>query len=58
MEMKSKMMSPRAQMKLGTPSDQVQCREGLDLIFKATDDSPACVKPQTAQKLIERGWSR
>jgi len=57
MEMKSKMMSPRAQMKLGTPSDQVQCREGLDLIFKATDDSPACVKPKTAEKLIERGWA-
>jgi hypothetical protein len=26
------------------------------LLAKKSDNSPACVKPQTAFKLIERGW--
>ena len=32
------------------------CRKGLELIFKISDGSFGCVKPQTAKKLIERGW--
>jgi serpin B len=35
----------------------VECQKGLELIFKASDGSPACVKPETKQKLIERGWT-
>ena len=34
----------------------VTCKEGLQLITKAEDNSPACVKPQTAQRLVEHGW--
>ena len=26
-------------------------------MIKSEDGSPACVKPDTAQKLIERGWA-
>lgn len=33
------------------------CRPGFIKIFKY-DGSPACVKPSTAEKLIERGWTR
>lgn len=33
------------------------CREGLQKIFKSSDKSPACVKPQTIEKLIQRGWT-
>ncbi len=40
----------------GISLDEVICLEGLGLIFKSTDGSPACVKPSTAIKLIERGW--
>lgn len=32
------------------------CREGLQLIFKSTDGSSACVTSDTAEKLIIRGW--
>ncbi len=32
------------------------CKTGLELIFKASNNSPACVKPSTATKLVERGW--
>ena len=34
----------------------VTCKEGLQLITKAEDNSPACAKPQTAQRLVDRGW--
>ena len=33
------------------------CRPGFVKIFKY-DNSPACVKPSTAEKLIERGWAK
>jgi len=35
----------------------MECEEGLQLIFKFTDNSPACVKSVTKQKLIIRGWA-
>lgn len=34
----------------------VICKDGLQLIFKSTGGLPACVKPKTAEKLVERGW--
>ena len=49
-------MSPRMQVEQGIASSDVICTEGLQLIFKSSDNSPACVKPQTAEKLIQRGW--
>jgi len=32
------------------------CKEGLNLVIKASDKSPACVKPTSIYKLIERNW--
>ena len=49
--------SPKKQIKIGINPNDVTCNEGLELIFKSTDGSPACVKPKTAEKLIERGWA-
>lgn len=50
-------VSPLKQFKDGTISvSDVKCKTGFDLIIKISDDSPACVKPLTAQKLAERGW--
>jgi len=49
--------SPLYQFKVGIPANKVVCADGFVLIIKAEDDSPACVKPDTAQKLIERGWA-
>jgi len=39
-----------------SPSD-IECKDGLELIFKFSDGSPACVKPKTVEKLIQRGWA-
>ena len=47
---------PRKQIANGVPPHEVICSEGLELIFKATNGFPACVKPSTATKLVERGW--
>jgi hypothetical protein len=52
-----KLESPLKQFKSGIPINDVKCNQGLKLIFKSEDSSPACVKPDTAQKLIERGWA-
>ncbi len=49
-------MSPRAQMLAGISANQVMCKEGLNLVFKATDGSPICIKASTVYKLIETGW--
>jgi len=48
--------SPKHQIVNGVLPKDVICKEGLELIFKSTDGTPACVKPETATKLIERGW--
>ncbi len=49
-------LTPLKQFKSGVLIDGIQCRENLILIPKH-DSSPACVKPETISKLIERGWT-
>lgn len=53
---KDRPIPPFKQMKLGIPFSKIVCNEELELI-KKYDGSPSCVKPQTKQKLIERGWA-
>ncbi len=48
--------SPLMQYRLGIQAEDVKCKEGLDLILKSKSGEPVCLKPQTAQKLVERGW--
>jgi len=48
--------SPLKQIKDGINIEDVKCRETFQLIFKY-DDSPACVKPESIPKLIERRWA-
>ena len=50
------LVSPLRQFKWGILQENIQCQTNLILMFKTEDGSPACVKPQTAQKLVERGW--
>jgi hypothetical protein len=53
------MTSPslKTQIKNGISPDFLTCNEGLELIFKHRDSSPACVKPSSIAKLVERGWA-
>jgi hypothetical protein len=47
---------PLQQIRAGALVSNIQCSVNLNLIIKIKDHSPACVKPSTYQKLIERGW--
>jgi len=49
--------SLKTQIKNGISPDSIICIEGLELIFKLRDNSPACVKPSSISKLVERGWA-
>ncbi|MDE1725630.1 MAG: hypothetical protein KGH76_07035, partial [Thaumarchaeota archaeon] len=54
----SPISSPLKQSKSGVAAQDVKCNDSLQLVIKAEDGSPACVKPDTAQKLVERGWAK
>jgi len=49
------LLPPLLQMSIVDNAQEIQCREGLDLIFKENNDHPMCVKPSTAERMIERG---
>ena len=50
-------LAPLKQMQSGVSAESVVCKDGLELIFKASDGSAACVMPSTVSKLVERGWA-
>jgi len=56
--LKLSLLPPLKQLKSGISTGQFSCLQGLTLVIKSEDNSPACVKPQTAQKLVERGWAK
>ena len=43
-------------LKQDSPVNEIQCRQGYQLIIKSEDYSPACVTPTTNQTLVMRGW--
>ena len=49
------MTPPKKQVSQGIKPAAVNCKEGLVLIIKH-DGSPACVMPETAKSLEDRGW--
>lgn len=49
--------SPLKQFKSGISAQDVICKEGLQLIIKAEDNVPACVKSKSAAVLILHGWA-
>ncbi len=46
--------SPRKQMKEGVGAENVLCKAGLELVIRI-NGMPACVKPETVDKMQERG---
>ena len=48
---------PLKQIQDGTDHSDVTCTEGLELIMKVSNGQPACIKPSSVEKLIERGWA-
>lgn len=54
----SSILSPLKQFKSGIAAQNVTCKEGLQLVIKARDSSPACVQSLTAAKLVTLGWAK
>lgn len=52
-----RVLPPLQQLKSGIAIDDIQCKENLHLVIKASNNSPACVTSATREKLIERGWA-
>jgi hypothetical protein len=48
-------LSPLKQFKTEIPFDDIECKENLVLV-KKYNGFPACVKPETDPKLMQRGW--
>jgi len=51
------LLAPLKQFKLGIPNNAITCKEGL-MRFIEFNDKLICVKPQTMQKLTERGLAQ
>jgi hypothetical protein len=50
--------SPYVQLKAGTEPKDVACSTDLILVFHPDNGFPACVKPDTANILVTRGWNQ
>ena len=50
-------LPPLKQINDGIEPTRVTCTEGLELVMKLSNWNPACVKPTSVAKLIERGWA-
>ena len=48
--------SPLKQVSDGSLPEHVTCNEGLSLIIKIADGSPACVSHTSVEKLMQREW--
>jgi hypothetical protein len=48
---------PLKQIVEGIAPENVTCTEGLIIVLKASDNSPACLKPTSVEKMIQRGWA-
>jgi len=49
--------SPKQQLANGVQPNDVLCKEEFVLIQKSSNNSPACVKPESIPKLNERSWT-
>ncbi len=56
--MKEKHTSPLKQFKKGIKANDVECKEGLELLINSHSGEPACVSSTAANKLVERGWGQ
>lgn len=50
-------LPPLKLAKAGIPIDEINCKDGLKLVIKANNSSPACVKYESVDPLISRGWA-
>ena len=52
------LLPPLTLHRAGISSEDIVCRDNLELVLKASDKTPACVTSNTKAKLVERGWTK
>jgi len=57
LELDTSSYSLKQQIKEDWDTESLFCHNDQVLILKITDESPACVNPETKEKLLERGWA-
>jgi hypothetical protein len=55
--LKLSLLPPLKQLKSGISPGQFSCLQGLTVVIKSEDNSPACVKSSSILKLVARGWT-
>ena len=56
LELDTSSYSLKQQIKEGWDIESLFCHNDQVLILRITNESPACVNPETKEKLLERGW--
>ena len=51
-------LPPKQQMRWLSEPHDVQCSVELELVFKSTNGEPVCFTPESASKLVQRGWAK
>ena len=54
-DLRNAWLSPRQQMMAGINVDQIECREGLNLVIMNSNGKALCMNTTAAERLIERG---
>jgi hypothetical protein len=54
--MGSKTLPPLQQLSMGVDPHDIECREGQQLVFKASNWQPACINEPSYSILYARGW--
>lgn len=57
METVEEVASPLQQLKSGVDPHEIQCGDGLQLVFKASNFRPMCIKESSHAVLLQRGWA-
>ena len=55
-EIDTSSFSLKQQIKAGWDVESLFCHNDQVLVLKSSDQSPICVKPETPERLLERGW--
>ena len=50
-------ITPLQQHQFGVSPDRIICYNGGEVVVKASNMQPACVKPSSVDRLIEIGWA-
>ena len=51
-------LPPLKLYKAGIPSEEIHCKNHLELALKSSNGSPVCLKPESLDILYNRGWIR